>query len=916
MNSQIIKIRLKHIILFSALVLSQSYFSFSSENNDSASFKDPFLWIEPSVNSKPWSYWWWMGSAVDEKNIAQELITLQKAGWGGVHIIPIYGAKGWENKYIQYLTPEWFKMLDFTVNKAKELGLQVDTTLGTGWCFGGPTVGDNDANARVFFKTNFVRAPSKFSARYEKHKIQTIMAYDKDGKCVDLTQMLKDDGSIEWQPTQGEWTVYSLWQQPSGQKVKRPAPGGEGYMLNLIYPQAVSNYLNWFDNADYKGSSPRAVYHDSYEYRSDWSPDFLEKFYKRKGYKLQEYLPYLFRHIDSDISKRIITDYRETVSDIMIEESIPIWIEWSHRKGLLTRNEAHGSPANLLDLYALADIPETEMFYKDRNVLISKLASSAAHITGKKLTSAETGTWLKEHFNERLGDIKDIVDQMFVSGVNHIIFHGTCYSPEEAPWPGWVFYASTQINPRNPIWKDVPALSQYISRCQSILQSGKPSNDILLYYPFYDVWQKLDGLLPHFTIHGLNWFDGVKVSKVATQLWSRGFSFDYASDRQLKKLKFFHDNLISEGNTTYHLLIVPECDYFADSTLKEIIRLASEGATIIFEKLPSDVPGFYNLEHRRDNFRKLLDQVSLKDVSPNLKIANIGKGRIYVGDMSSAIKNSKVNPHFIADAITLEYVARETEWGFYSFLINRSDKVVKGWFDMGWKVKSAVLMNPYTGQTGVAQLKQSGNTSSVYLELEPSESCILRLFENLKVDGPSYKFWDLASSEIPINGEWKIDFVDGGPVLPHSIIITNLTSITQFDGEDYKRFSGTMRYTVKFNINNLETADGWFIDLGEVCQSAKVKLNGKELGTVYTKPFRLICDGLNPSGNVLDVEVTTLAANRIRDMDRRKVQWKYFNDINIVNLNYKPFDASNWELVDSGLIGHVRLIPAKVKIIK
>jgi hypothetical protein len=250
----------------------------------------------------------------------------------------------------------------------------------------------------------------------------------------------------------------------------------------------------------------------------------------------------------------------------------------------------------------------------------------------------------------------------------------------------------------------------------------------LLYYPFYDVWQKLDGLLPHFTIHGLNWFDGIKVSKAATQLWSRGFSFDYISDRQLKRLKFSQDNIISENNAKYQVLVIPECDYLTDSTLKEIIRLVSEGATIIFEKLPSDVPCYYDLENRRDNFQKLLNQISLKDFSPNLNIANIGNGRIYVGDMLSAIKNSKVNSHFIGDRITLEYVARETDWGFYSFLINHSDKAVKGWFDLGWKVQSAVLMNPYTGETGVSQLKQSDNTS-IYLELEPSESCILRLFK-------------------------------------------------------------------------------------------------------------------------------------------------------------------------------------------
>src|SRR5262249_8866018 len=161
---------------------------------------------------------------------------------------------------------------------------------------------------------------------------------------------------------------------------------------------------------------------DSYEYKSDWSPDFFAQFEKRRGYRLQDELPALFsdsrsndvtiqRFSDPDHVARVKSDYRETVSDL-IGESLAQWTKWSHEHGFITRNEAHGSPGNLLDLYAVADIPETEVFRTNRNPLITKFASSAAHVTGKNLVAAETGTWLAEHFTERLADMKYLADEM------------------------------------------------------------------------------------------------------------------------------------------------------------------------------------------------------------------------------------------------------------------------------------------------------------------------------------------------------------------------------------------------------------------------------------------------------------------------------------------------------------------------
>ena len=100
------------------------------------------------------------------------------------------------------------------------------------------------------------------------------------------------------------------------------------------------------------------------------------------------FLPALFSPNPDDHAARVWCDYRETVSEIMAQESLPTWAKWAHDHGFITRDQAHGSPGNWLDLYATADIPETEMFHLDRNKLVSKFASSAAHVMGKPLVSA------------------------------------------------------------------------------------------------------------------------------------------------------------------------------------------------------------------------------------------------------------------------------------------------------------------------------------------------------------------------------------------------------------------------------------------------------------------------------------------------------------------------------------------------
>src|SRR5262249_16722386 len=130
-------------------------------------------------------------------------------------------------------------------------------------------------------------------------------------------------------------------------------------------------------------------------------------------------------------------------------------------------------------------------------------ASSAAHVAGKHLASSETCTWLDDHFLTTLAHAKQRINTTLLGGINHIVYHGTPYSPPDEKWPGFLFYAAVEFCPANSWWDDFAALNQYVTRCQSFLQSGQPDNDVLLYAPFFDRWmQPGNGMMPHFKIGG------------------------------------------------------------------------------------------------------------------------------------------------------------------------------------------------------------------------------------------------------------------------------------------------------------------------------------------------------------------------------------------------------------------------------
>jgi hypothetical protein len=917
-------------------------------------------WPPITNTTKPWTRWWWEGSAVNTKDLTRNLTQFQQAGLGGVEITPIYGVYGHEKEFIPFLTPQWMQMFDHTLAESKRLGLGVDLANATGWPFGGSWVTDSDASKTVYYKyysvnageqlkepviyerQGFVRTANNKQVSADTLKspvsanknlqglaldqiqypgkipMQALMAYSSN-KVTNLTSKVDVNGKLNWTAPDGKWDLIAVFQGLHGKMVERAAPGGEGYAIDHFSLQAANNYFKKFDVA-FKGhdlSYLRAFFNDSYEVddareQANWTPDFFTEFQKRKGYDLREQLLALFGGYDSLKRKRVVYDYRSVIDELLLEHFTIAWKKWGDTRGKMVRNQSHGSPANTLDLYSVVDIPETE----GTEILRFKFATSAANVTGKKLVSSESATWLNEHFLSSLGDVKKIVDLFFLGGVNHIFYHGSEYSPENAPWPGWLFYAAVHFQPTNPQWKDFHTLNEYVARVQSFLQKGKPANDVLLYYPIIDRYSEPGNtLLQHFDGMERN-FEHTEFEEVSKWMLEKGYSFDFFSDRQLKQITVRERSLVT-GNNTYKAILLPANKLISEQSFQHLIDLAKQGAVILIDKhLPEDVPGFGNLEKRRTLFQQLVKQLSFSAVD-NIQIAHIGQGTFVMGDdVGALLYTAGIDRESLASK-GLSSLRRKNADGITWFINNRTEKPIQEWIELKDKAASVALFNPMTGKSGLANWRTSSRGFiEVYLQLESFESIIVQSFI-AKKNGASYPYTEVTDQKQELGVKWDIEFLEGGPVLPSKQSGLNLQPWTSIGGNDeFNNFSGVARYSTSFP-NPAGNAKSWLLDLGKVNETAEVVLNGKKIATLIGPVFQVVVPATAfQTNNKLEIIVANLMANRIAYMDRSNIPWKIFYNTNMParrreNLKNGLFDAGAWNPLVSGLSGPVTITALK-----
>ncbi|NEW81513.1 MAG: glycoside hydrolase, partial [Mariniphaga sp.] len=716
-------------------------------------------------------------------------------------------------------------------------------------------------------------------------------------------------------------------------KVKRAAPGGEGLTFDHFSKDALKVYLSRFDSAFQNSNhGVHTFFNDSYEvYGTNWTASVFDEFLKRRGYSLQPYLRELSEKKPlSDISHRIQCDYRETISDLLLENFTQSWTKWANGKGSLTRNQAHGSPGNLLDLYAAVDIPECETFGSSkfaipglrrdsadiRNVdpdpVMLKFASSAANVSGKNLTSSETFTWLAEHFRVALSQCKPEVEQAFLSGVNHVYYHGTAYSPAEAGWPGWLFYASVNFSPSNTFWPHIRGLNDYITRCQSVLQTGIAYNDLLVYWPVYDVLMSPENADLQLTIHSIDkWLYPTPFYKDVKELMKQGYSIDFVSDKLLNGLTVRNGLITTKSGSSYRTLVIPASKYMPVSTLKRIVELANLGAEVIFQQFPEDVPGMNDLEVRRQQQKEIVKSLSFKGNTENMKVAKIGKGEIMqANQVQSALEQKKIVRETLVDS-GLKYIRRKSEQGAYYYLVNHTAQTIDSYIPVNANGSTCLLLDPQSGLTGVAQTRKEKGSLKVRLQLSPGEAMFVLVSES-KMIAEVWRYLGKSMAPIALAGPWKLTFTESGAVIPAATELKKLVSWTDLPDQAAQNFSGSARYTATFDLKG-SLAGEYLLDLGKVCESAHVWINGQDAGILWSIPFTTkIGKYLKKGTNTIEIEVANLMSNRIRQMDQQKVQWRNYHEINFVNVDYKPFDASGWKPMTSGLLGPVVIKPYQI----
>ena len=491
--------------------------------------------------------WWWFGPAVTKPELERELRTMKEGGIGGVEIQPVYPlvlddpARGARN--LPYLSDDFIDAVRFAAQKARELGLRVDITLGSGWPYGGPHVPITEAAGRLRIA--------------HPHPPPSL----ENGE-----QVISTSGDTAFIASR------------TGQQVKRAAVNAEGFVLDHYDRAAIEHHLRVVGDRlmqAFGDHPPYAVFSDSLEvYGSDWTADLPEQFRKRRGYDLIPLLPALIGDIGPKTAD-VRRDWGQTLTELAEERYLTPIREWAHRHGTRFRSQSYGIPPVILSSNALVDLPEGEGS-QWRTFTATRWASSASHLYGRPVTSSETWTWLHSPaFRATPLDMKAEADLHFLEGINQLVGHGWPYSPPEAGEPGWSFYAAAVFNNHNPWWIVMPEITKYLQRASFVLRQGKPANDVALYLPTEDAWAHFTP--GHDSVNQL--MGGLLGPTLIPQILDDGFNLDFIDDRA-----------IAQVGIPYPVVVLPAFQRMPEATAHKLEEFKKRGGIVVDAAHIADLP--------------------------------------------------------------------------------------------------------------------------------------------------------------------------------------------------------------------------------------------------------------------------------------------------------------------------------------
>ncbi|MDQ2920050.1 MAG: glycoside hydrolase, partial [Acidobacteriota bacterium] len=395
--------------------------------------------VRPPDDARIMMRWWWFGPSVSKPELEREMRVMKEGGIGGFEVQPVYpltlddSEKGIKN--FPFLSDEYIDALTFVSAKARELGLRMDLTLGSGWPFGGPTVSIDDASGmlrseRVKLDANSHSVPvPNISAGEKLIAAFLVRTQGQSIEAESIREITDIKDGIARLPAElgGSQELLFFISSRTGMQVKRPSIGGEGFVLDHLSRRATDNYLDKVGDRllqAFGTDPPYAIFCDSLEvYNQDWTSDFLEEFERRRGYDLKPYLPALIADIGPK-TEGLRHDWGQTQTELLNERFLTPLHDWSQRNHTKLRMQDYGIPAAVLSSNAYVDLPEGEG-PQWKTLRATRWASSASHLYGHPVTSSETWTWLHSPvFRATPLDMKAEADLHFLIGINQLIGHG------------------------------------------------------------------------------------------------------------------------------------------------------------------------------------------------------------------------------------------------------------------------------------------------------------------------------------------------------------------------------------------------------------------------------------------------------------------------------------------------------------
>jgi hypothetical protein len=477
--------------------------------------------------------------------------------------------------------------------------------------------------------------------------------------------------------------------------------------------------------------------------------------------------------------------------------------------------------------------------------------------------------------------------------MNHVVWHTSAHQPPLAGRPGWVYYAGTHLNLNVPWWPMAKAFLSYLARASFLLQQGQPVSDVLYYYGD----QGYNFVLPKKADAGLG----------------AGYEYDVTNaDVLTRRLAVQQGRLALPEGTRYEVLVLPEGEEIDLEVLKKVETLVGDGATVVGRK-PVRSTGYSGYPGRDVEVRALAEKLWGNCGVAGKKQVKYGRGRVVCGmTPGEVLRQRGVGPDFTyrgATGAQLDFAHRTTREAEIYFVHNKQARREEVEAEFRVKGKQPELWDAATGaRRDVRAFEATEAGTRFSLRLEP-EGSVFVVFRRAAKAGGGARPQAAKAESMAVDGPWSVRFVEG-PAAPEPATMTSLRPWTASADPREKYFSGIAEYETEVTVPAAWVGRELVLDLGEVWAVAEVRLNGKEAGVAWKRPFAVdVTDALRAGKNRLQVRVANNWVNRLVGDGRAAAGSARVTKTNVLTTGANVGRA--WKDVEpraSGLMGPVRLV--------